>query len=176
MSVSAHLSPEPERRLWIIHENLRRSVEWADVQIGAMTAFAALQLALIRPGADALGLLVAVPLSLALPLGVFAFFWDRRLPGPLSFLEPPKGRHSGSDSLIDAGDIPKHTQNELVLRLDRYLGGGVTATPYYEDIIAQILARAGSASRKQRLFRGVCALVFFAQLVMLARLLLAAVR
>ncbi|MDP2332052.1 MAG: hypothetical protein Q8M19_15300, partial [Reyranella sp.] len=47
MSVSAHLTPEPERRLWLILESMRHEVDSADARIAGLTAFAAAELAFI---------------------------------------------------------------------------------------------------------------------------------
>ncbi len=41
-------------------------------------------------------------------------------------------------------------RNELIHKLDKYLGGGITATQYYEDIVGLILADARVARRKRR--------------------------
>ena len=75
MSVSSHLTPEPERRLWVILEHMQHSVEWTDHKIGAITAFAVIELALVKMLAPAglLGFLTLLLLALALPIGVFAF-------------------------------------------------------------------------------------------------------
>ncbi len=173
MSISAHLTPEPERRLWIIHENMRRAVELSDWRIGALTAFAASELAFLNALAATgpVAFLARAALAAALPLGVFAFSPLARLPGMLSFLDADKHKTSVNDILISADDIAKHTRAELVLRFDKYLGGGVTATPYYEDIVGQSIEYAVVAARKQRLFRFACAVVGFAQLFLFLQLL-----
>src|SRR5688572_27857230 len=126
MSVSAHLTPEPERRLWLILENMRHSVEWVDARIGALTVFAAAELALIRfaAPAGAMDLLFLLSLSAALPLGVFAFAPLTRLPRWLAFLEPSRDKLRPDDCLIAVDDLAKYTHGELIHRLDRYLGGG----------------------------------------------------
>jgi hypothetical protein len=167
VSVSAHLTPEPERRLMLMLESMRRSVEWADLKIGALTFFAAAELAFLRP----FGLLTAATLVVALPLGVFAFAPLARLPKFLSFLDEEKHKTSVNDCLIAFEDLAKYTQGELINRLDRYLGGGITATPYYEDIVGQIVESASIAARKQRLFKASCVLVGLAQLGLLVQLL-----
>lgn len=171
MSISAHLTPEPERRLTLILENMRREGDRADVKIGALTAFAAAELTFskILAPSGALGFFTVASLAAVLPLGVFAFAPLARLPKFLSFLDEAKHKTSVNDCLIEAADLAKYTQGELVNRLDRYLGGGITATPYYEDIVGQIVAGASVASRKLRLFRAACALAGFAQLCLLAQ-------
>ena len=173
MTISAHLTPDPERRLWIIFESMRHSVEWADRRIGALTAFAAAELAVIRVLAPAgpLGLLVLASLSVALPLGVLAFSQLTGTPKRLPFLDPPSDKPSASDNMISADDIAKYTHQELIGRLDRYLGGGITSTQYYEDLVGQIVILARIASRKQRLFRAACVLVGVAQLGLLGHLI-----
>jgi len=55
--------------------------------------------------------------------------------------------------------------------LDKYLGGGITATPYHEDIVGQIVIHARIAVRKQRLFNAACVIVGIAQLGVLGQLL-----
>ncbi len=165
MSVSAHLTPEPERRLWTILENMRHEVEWSERKAGALTAFAAAELAVMKSAAPAgpLAFLAGAALGAALPLGVLVFTSLTRLPRWLSFLEPAKGRQNVSDCMILADDIAKYPLGDLILRYDKYLGGGITATLYYEDIVGQIAANAASATRKKRLLRLACALVGAAQ-------------
>ncbi len=51
MSVSAHLTPEPERRLWLMLENARHEAEGAERKAAALAAFAAAELAFL-PVAD----------------------------------------------------------------------------------------------------------------------------
>ena len=173
MSISAHLTPEPERRLWLIHESMGRSVERADWKIAALTAFAAAELAFIPPAAPAgaAGFFAVAALAAALPIGVFAFSPLTRLPKWLSFLDPPKDKPVVGDCLILAEDLARYTRDELIFRLDKYLGGGITATPYYEDIVIQIVDNAMIAVRKQRLLRVVCAVIGASQLGLLARLI-----
>jgi hypothetical protein len=174
MSISAHLTPEPERRLWTIFDVVNRSAEWTETKIGALTAFAAAQLAFLKLASPSgpLGLLALVSLGAALPLGLFAFAPLSRLPSWLAFLGPAKEKTSVNDCLISFEDLAKYTQNELINRLDRYLGGGVTATPYYEDIVGQIARTAGVAARKQRLLRASCIVVGFGQLCLFGQLIL----
>ncbi|HAU90645.1 MAG TPA: hypothetical protein DCW72_10690, partial [Elusimicrobia bacterium] len=50
MSVSSHLNPEPERRLWIIHEKVRLAADRTDLKLAALAVFAALELALLKGG------------------------------------------------------------------------------------------------------------------------------
>jgi hypothetical protein len=157
----------------LILESMRHAAEWADRKIGAVTAFAAAELAFIKILAPAgpLGFLTLVSLTAALPLGVFAFAPLARLPNFLSFLDEEKHKTSVNDCLIAVEDLAKYTQGELINRLDRYLGGGITATPYYEDIVGQIVAHASIAARKQRLFRASCLVVGAGQLCLLVQLL-----
>ena len=173
MSVSSHLTPEPERRLWVILEHMQHAVESVDRKIGAITAFALIELALIKMLAPAgpLGLLTLLLLSLALPLGVCAFSPLTGMPKWLYTPEPHKDRPSIDHCMIWAEDIAKYTHSELVHRLDKYLGGGITATPYHEDIVGQIVVHARIAVRKQRLFGAACIIVGVAQLGVLGQLL-----
>ncbi len=174
MSVSSHLNPEPERRLWIIHGNMRRAIDRTDIKIGALTAFAAAQMAFIRATAPGTPLAhsAIVLLSAVLPIGLAAFSPFIEVQRQLPFLDPGMDKRSAGDCLIAAYDIAKYPQIELVIRLDKYLGGGVTATPYYEDIVGQIVASARVATRKRRFFLAASALTAIVQLGLFWQLLL----
>jgi len=167
MSVSSHLSPEPERRLWIIFENLRHEIEQTDRKTAALTAFAAGE-ALALLSAGLLSWLAAVPLGLALPLGVAAFSPLTRAHKWLAFAE--SAEHDPHGTLILAEDIAGYSHNELIHKLDKYLGGGITATRYYEDIVGQILAAARVCRRKRRMLTLLCWLVGLGQAGVLLRL------
>ena len=173
MSISTHLSPEPERRLWILFESMRQTVEWTDKKIGALTAFAAAQLAFVKFLAPAgpLGLLAMAALCAALPLSVFAFSAISGKPKWLPFVQPAIRKHDRDDCMVSAQDISKYSHSELIHRLDRYLGGGITSTHYYEDIVGEILLSARIAARKQRLFQVDCIVVGIAQLGLLGQLI-----
>lgn len=173
MSVSSHLSPEPERRLWIIHENMRRQVEWTDIKLGALMVFSAAQMALIKllvPGGaltyPALALLAAV-----LPIGLTALSPLIEAQRQFPLLDPGLHRRGAGDCLILARDIAKYPQIELVILMDKYLGGGVTATQYYEDIVGQIVGGARIATRKRRLFLAACVLAGIVQFGLLWQLI-----
>ncbi len=174
MSVSSHLTPDPERRLRLIHGNIQNSLRRLDWQLGAATFFAAGQMAVIKITAPEglltyialLALCAAVPAGL---LGASPFIETlRRIP----LLEPRENKQYSGGSLVNDYDIARYSQAELVNFLDRYLGGGVTATPYYEDIVAQIVIGARVATRKRRLFGAACVLAGLAQLCLFARLIL----
>jgi hypothetical protein len=171
MSVSSHLTPEPERRLWVILEQMQHAVEWNDRKIAAITAFAAFELAFIKVLAPTgpLTFMTLLLLASALPIGVVAF---SPLSGkPKGLYAPHKDTPSVDHCMIWAEDIAKYTHSELVHRFDKYLGGGITATPYHEDIAGQIVVHARIAVRKQRLFIALCIVVGTAQLGVLAELL-----
>ncbi|HNW44077.1 MAG TPA: hypothetical protein PKI19_06210 [Elusimicrobiales bacterium] len=169
MSVSSHLTPDPERRLRVIYGNIYNSLKWTDIKLGALTFFAMAELAVIKTAAPegAYGSFALLALCAVLPagvLGVSPFIeTQRRLP----LLEPGEKKQRPADSLISEYDIAGYSRLELTGFLDRYLGGGITATPYYEDIVGQIVAGARIAARKLRLFRGACALAGIAQLLLL---------
>lgn len=173
MSVSSHLNPEPERRLWIIHETLRRELEWCDLKLGALAALAVLELALaahLLPQGP-LGRITLALLGAALPLCVFALTPFIETPPRMPLADPDRGKPRQGDSLLAAWDITKYPQVELVNIMDRYLGGGVTATPYYDDIVGQIMLTARRITRKVRALAAAGALAVLAQLVLLAGLL-----
>jgi hypothetical protein len=166
MSISSHLTPEPERRLWLILDNMRRSIAWSDWRVGALTAFAAAELAFLRPALPAgpLAVLATAALAAALPLGVLAFAPLSQVPKWLVSYERHREKPGPMDCFLLAEDIVKYTQAELILRMERYFGGGITATQYHEDLVAQVLFQARVAMRKHRLFRASCILVGIGQL------------
>lgn len=175
MSVSTHLSPEPERRLLIILESMRHSAERADGKAAALTAFAAAEafgLKIIGAGGG-FGDLALLPLAAALPLGALAFSPLTKTPAGLAFLEPPLGKSGPDDCLLEVEELAKFTQAELTLRMDKYLGGGVTSTAYYEDVVGQIIRAARTAARKKILLGWLCDLLLLGQAGIVLRLILA---
>ncbi len=168
MSVSSHLTPEPERRLWAILDSLRASVAAADWQLLALTAFSAAEALLLRftgPG-EAAGSFV---LAVAACLGLAAFVARPKLPGNGTRLDPARGKQSVDDSLITAEDLAKYAHGELILKMDRYLGGGITATQYHEDLVAEIGVNARLAVRKRRMLVILGGVVLLGQLCLLGR-------
>lgn len=170
MTISSHLTPQPEPRLWQLLELVRRAVDRADLRIAALTGLAALEAALARP-AGYLGFTALGALALALPLGVFALIPSARAPRWLRFLAGTSEKTGGDDCLTSEEDLASYTVGELILRLDRYLGGGVTGTPYYEDLVVQIVDLAVLARVKQRLLLGLWGVVGAAQVLLAASLL-----
>lgn len=161
MSVSAHLSPEPERRLWLILESQRLLMDGADARIGGLAVLCALELGLLKPAG-----LVAAPLAAAVAATALAWLPVARLAKPLSFLED-KRKARNDDNLIAPEDLVKYSHGELIFRLDKYLGGGITATPYYEDLVGRILEHAWQAARKRAALKLVCVLAAAGQLGLL---------
>jgi hypothetical protein len=174
MSVSSHLNPEPERRLWIIHESVTRYAEWTDVKLAVLAFFCALEMPVIlgvfREGP--LTLAAVGMLCLALPLALAGLSPLADIYRTLPLLDQKVGRMDPSDSFLVARDLARYPHMELVNRLDRYLGGGITATRYYEDIVARIISASRSASRKRRLFAVACAPAVAAQFALALRLFL----
>ncbi len=172
MSVSSHLTPEPERRLWAILDFLRASVATADWQLLALSVLAVLETLLLRQSGPSgfCGWLGSHALVLAAPFGLLGFSPLVRFPDWLGFLEPKRGRQSVDDSFITAEDLQKYAHGELILKMDRYLGGGITATQYHEDLVAEIGVQARLSARKRRLLLIQCALVCAGQLALLSLL------
>lgn len=156
MTVSSHLTPEPERRLWLVLEHVRAEAERAERTLAALALLCGVEGACvpgharIAPAAAA----AACVLSL-LPTG--------RKPRRWPLMDPPAGKPNIDDSLVSYHDLPKYAFGDLVLKLDRYLGGGVSSTPYYEDIVAEIGFAARRAARRRRLLWACGALVVLAQ-------------
>lgn len=162
MSVSAHLSPEPERRLWLILESQRVIADTSDARIAALALICALELSLARPGG-----LVSLPLGFAVLASSLAWLPFARLAKPLSFIDDPKKKPRSDDNLVAPEDLVKYSHGELIFRLDKYLGGGITATPYYEDLVGRILENAWQAARKRAALKLVCVLTAAGQLGLL---------
>lgn len=171
MSISSHLTPEPERRLWIILEITRESAARSERLLMALTALCAAECFFLKAGPPALLPRAAlVLLGLVLPLAVLGVAPLKRLPGVLSCLDPGPEKQEPGDCLITCHDLAHHTQLDLINRLDRYLGGGITATRYYEDIVGRILEGARAAVRKERILKLACLLAGAGQLALLALL------
>ena len=172
MSVSSHLNPEPERRLWVIHETVSRASDRTDVKLAVLAFFCAVQMPIIlgvfREGP--LSLAAVALLALALPPALAAFSPLAETPRQVPLLDRKVGRMLPSDSFLQAADLARYPHIELVNRLDRYLGGGITATQYYEDIVARIIMVSRTAARKRRLFALACAPALAAQLALVLRL------
>ncbi len=173
MSVSSHLTPDPERRLRIIHDGISYSLRQTDLKLGAASLLAVLQAVALRLLApDGTAAWTALLLFCAVLPVCFA--------GASPFIETPRpvplldrhGNRRVPDSQLTERDIAASSQLELTNFLDRYLGGGITATPYYEDIVARIVMDARVASRKRRLLNAACSLSVAAQLCLLTRLAL----
>jgi hypothetical protein len=173
MSVSSHLTPDPERRLWVIYTRVQDLLASTEKKLWLFTFLAAAQVALARfasPGG--LPAYLSIVLSaLALPLGALALspFLDN--PRPSLSQKPGPGKKGTAYSLLRERDLAGFSQADLTITLDKYLGGGVTAIPYYDDIIDQIVLGARSAVRKETLLRLLCSLVLAGQLLFLAALL-----
>lgn len=174
MSVSSHLNPEPERRLWIIHESVLRTSDWTDIKLAVLIFFSALEMPVIlgvfREGP--LSFLAVALLCAVLPPALAALSPLAETPRQLPLLDQRVGKIDSEDSFLVARDLARYTHLELVNRLDRYLGGGITATRYYEDIVARIIAAARAATRKRRLFLLACLPAVAAQLVLILRVFL----
>ena len=174
MSVSSHLTPDPERRLRLIHGNIYNSLKWADIRLGAITFLAAVQMAAVRIAAPegAMSYAALLALCLVIPVGLLGGSPFIETSKQIPLLDPRKDKLHTGYFLITESDIARYSQAELVNFLDKYLGGGITATPYYEDIVAQIVIGARIATRKRRFFGGACVLAVTAQLCLLVQLVL----
>lgn len=173
MSVSSHLTPDPERRLWIIHTRVHDLLRTADRKLWLFVFLAAAQIALVRfasPG-GMLAYAALLVLAPALPLGAFALSPFIEVPRPLLKHELIPGKKDSVYSLLNERDLAGFTQADLTITLDRYLGGGITATPYYEDIIGQIVTGSRVVVRKAMLLKVLCGLVLAGQLLFLTSIL-----
>lgn len=161
MSVSSHLTPEPERRLWLILENIRHTAERSDAAVAVLTALSLAELALGPKTAWGWALWAAA---------VAGIMTLSPLAGIVKWLDGGAQRQKAYDNFITPDELMKYSHGELILKLDKYLGGGITATPYYEDLVGLILQASRAAVRKRRLLWIVSALALLGQLSLFSRL------
>ena len=175
MSVSSHLTPEPERRLWLILEALGAEVRWTETKLGALAALAAAELVAVAVAGwrGPTATVAYAALAATAVTGLLALLPLSRLSRWLFVLDDHGAKLASGDCLILADDLAKYSRSELILKLDRYLGGGITATQYYEDVVGQILAQARASARKRRLLRGLILIVAAAQVCLASALLTA---
>lgn len=171
--ISTHLSPEPERRLWTICENVRDELRYADKKLAAITGLCAAELAFTAwdtatGPAGPLALVCVMALTAGLLLGLAAFCISRA-PKRL-FLAAGLDERRPDDSFVDFEDLAKYSHGDLIARFDKYLGGGIAATHYFEDIVGQIHEQSRVAASKRRLLRWVCWPAGAGQLLLAARL------
>ncbi|MDQ7773981.1 MAG: hypothetical protein RDU13_10695 [Elusimicrobiales bacterium] len=173
MSVSSHLTPDPERRLWIIHDRVQELLSVTDRKLWLFVFLSVAQIALVRfasPG-GMLAYVSLIVLAPALPLGAFALSPFVERPRPVPVHESAPGKKGSAYSLLSERDLAGFSQADLTITLDKYLGGGITATPYYEDIIGQIVGGARVVVKKELLLKILCSVVLAGQLLFLASLL-----
>ena len=108
-------------------------------------------------------------LGAALPLGILGLTPMTWVPRGPAFIDPPKTAPLPLDILIAPESLATCSRRELTIVLDRYLGGGITATPYFQDLVAMIIPAARAAWRTQRLFNLSCPLVGSGQSAILCR-------
>lgn len=170
MSVSSHLNPEPERRLWVVRAAMAREDAAADLKLGALAAFAAAEAAWLLCGSHGLlSSLSGLALAAAAVIGLYGVSPYSESAARLPLRGSQKSQPAQGDSMLSAADLAKYSHADLVNLLDRYLGGGVTATPYYEDIVAKALFLARLACRKRRLLLAQAALLLAGQLGLFLR-------
>ncbi len=164
MSISSHLTPEPERRLWTILDSMRRAVEWTETKLAALILIAALEGAFVgvTGPSGAFGRAALAAFGLALLVAVFALL-------PLPAPKPIGDKHVPGDNLLAPESLARLTYTEAIQLLDRYLGGGITATQYHEDLVREGVSHARVAVRKRRLFKAACVLAVLAQVALLGR-------
>ncbi len=169
MSVSAHLTPEPERRLWTLVEAARETAARRTRAAAALGGLASLELAAaaLAPHRGAALRAASLAAAACAVSAACALAAREASAARLPILDAAPGPTSANDDLLSVRDVSRYTRAELVHRLDRYLGGGVTSTPYYEDIIGR-LSRAATAAERARRLLAACAALFSAAQVLLA--------
>ena len=110
--ISSHLSPEPERRIWILLENMRSYQADAERKLAAVAAVALFELAFLNASA-----LRNPPLALAFLLGFVGYAT------PLPRRLDVQADKTTDDSLVTPEGLAKYTHGDLIVRLDKFLGG-----------------------------------------------------
>lgn len=172
MSVSSHLTPEPERRLWLIWESMQSAIDGADARLGGLALLSAGELLGLYagPAVGPTGIFALLTLGATAALAVFGLSPLSHAHAWAAWLEPQHAKSTLDDSLVAVDDVAKYAVGELINRLDKYLGGGITATRYYEDIVGQIARSSRVAVRKRRVLRSAVVLATAGQVALLVAL------
>ena len=160
LSVSSHLTPDPERRLGRMLETLRQKRNMADFKLAAAAAISAVEMFAVMPSHA--GAEVFLSLAMLAALAGLSELMDKA--GEIKYLDRTDSSLP-DDYIIDEKDLIRYSRSELVNFLDKYLGGGISSTPYYEDLVSRISYTARSVVRKKRMFSVCCILITLAQIV-----------
>ena len=158
LSVSSHLTPDPERRLRRMLDNLHEQQRSAEFKLSAAAIAAAIEMFAVLPSRTGTEFLLSLVICFAFA-GLSPFMeTDKKLP-----VLDCKETDLPDDYILDEYDLAKYSSSELVNFLDKYLGGGISATPYYEDLVSRIAYRSRRLVRRHRMLAIACILICFAQ-------------
>lgn len=160
LSVSSHLTPDPEKRLRNLYAYLSDELRFMDYKLFFIVLASLVELsALVRYSTYASVLLCFIIMAALLGISPLT-----EIPQKIKFLDIDSAKNPDS-IIIGANDIAGYSCAELVNFLDRYLGGGISATPLYEDIVSRILITSRVTVRKRKLFFSSCVLLAAMQLL-----------
>ena len=159
LSVSSHLTPDPEKRLGRMLDNLSRQQNMADFKLCTAAAIAAIEMFAVYPSHTGTEFFLSIVILLAL----FGISPITEKSCCVKFLDRDMSELP-DDYLIDENDLSKYSRSELVNFLDKYLGGGISATPYYEDLVSRISYSALALLRKKYVYLACFAVMSVAQI------------
>jgi|GEM_PF-693612 len=150
LSVSSHLTPDPEKRLLAIKESIREEIKSTENKL-CFSAFlsvlmAFLSFSLLGNGPFPVTASLLSMLALTVSMTAMSQFVERH--GRIYCLDG-KRKEKTPEYILDEADLTEFSRLELVNFLDKYLGGGITAMDYYEDIVARVLLSARVCVRKK---------------------------
>lgn len=158
LSVSSHLTPDPEKRLIRMLENLNEQQRSADFRLFAGAIVSAVEMFALTPSCTGAEILLCAAILIVFTAMSPLMETEKRI----KFLDV-KESELPDDYIFDGYDIAKYSRSELVNFLDKYLGGGISATPYYEDMVSRISYSSRRLVRRQRLLLAMCIVIALAQ-------------
>lgn len=159
LSVSSHLTPDPEKRLSRMTDILCRQQDSAEKKLAVLAIVAAIEMFAVYPSHTGTEALLSIAIIAAFT-GLSPLMDTEK---EIRLLDHNDGRVP-DDYILDEYDIAKYSRSELVNFLDKYLGGGISATPYYEDMVSRILNKARRLVRRHRMFMICLVLMALAQI------------
>ena len=128
-------------------DNLLNQQRMADFKLAAVSVAAATEMFAVSPSRTGTEFFLSIAVAFSL-LGMSSV---TEKTGGVKFLDRSNSEFP-DDYLLDENDLSKYSRTELVNFLDKYLGGGISSTPYYEDLVSRISCAALCLIRKKRIF------------------------
>jgi len=170
LSVSSHLTPDPEKRLGRMLAGIENHRRTADFRLAVMSVVCAVELIPAALAGGTAGGVAGVLLCAALAASAAGLSPFAEFAGKSGVFGETAGKPP-DNYLVNEQDIVKYSHSELVDFLDRYLGGGVSATPYYEDIVSRVSSVSLITLRKRRILAAAFGVFLTAQVFTAAAVL-----